>query len=545
MRSEGSFLKPAAPLSWQTLLLSVSLACALFLADTLCFAQQNQPLRTGHSRERTRELIDGYSNSVGSDGDFERPRQPENRLPAGAGSFDLKELRPLVRKFSEAATQLTYSLNDQMAQLPGLRKIYSEALRLSGTAVNVNKHAEKHGADRLLQEELQQLDADWRELAYRVENVRGLSEDSRTLVADANEIDNRIRQLIGIQPQLDRLQLNLKVAGLAADLENLQEDISSELGNGQNAQAYRRSVSRVRQVVLNLMTVIRDDRSGADVIVDEYKQFETLWTPLIARLRTEDDRTIERSLRRVSASASQIHQLLLLPQKMDKTQFVFLATALKKDIDEFFERTPLILVMQLPKSKQALATADQFYSVCARFVEVVNRGPDESEILDSFRKIEQAERAFNDVYGEVDSDRAVAVLNRISQTVNSLRSSLQIQGDDFDSQTASEIAASIQNFTEQLESTTKHWLEQDRQPFVRDCLREVADLSERAAHLHDDLLDGRSQTELKTEMTDLYETWRRVYGYLINCNTQDRPTLGRLSSSLTPAMVELRTMILQ
>ena len=111
---------------------------------------------------------------------------------------------------------------------------------------------------------------------------------------------------------------------------------------------YRRTVGRLRQIVLNLISVIRDDHSDASVIVEEYKQFETIWSPLVAKLRTEDDRYIERGLRRVSATAGEIHKLLLLPQKLDKSQFVYLAAALKKDIDEFFERTPLILVMHLP-----------------------------------------------------------------------------------------------------------------------------------------------------------------------------------------------------
>jgi len=501
--------------------------------------------RASHSRERTREYIDDYSNSLGNDGHFDRPRQPDNRHPAGQGQVDVKALRPLIRGFADSMTQLTYALNDQMSQVPGLRQVYVEALRLSGAAVGIQKRAEKYGVDGTMIDDLQQLDADWRELGYRMENLRGLSGDSRSLVGDINDVDQRIRQLINIQPQFDRRQLNLKAAGLAADLDNLQEDIASELGNSPDSQLYRRSISRARQVILNMVSIVRDDRSDSAVIVDEYKQFETIWAPLVAKLRTEDDRYIDRGLRRVTISAGEIHQLLLLPQKMDQSQFVYLAKALKKDIDEFFERTPLILVMHLPNSKQALPVADQFYIVCARFVEVVNRGPDQGEILDSFRKIEQAARAFNEVYRDVDSDRAVAVLNRITQTVTSLRSSLQIPSDDFDAQAAADLAASIQNFTDQLDAVIRGWFDQDRQPFAGDCAQEMADLRGRTAQLHDDIAAGRPQADLKAEMTDLYENWRRVYAYLVKCQTDDRPALGRLASSLTPALVDLRTMIMQ
>ncbi len=514
------------------------------IADCEAVRAQGQHVpRTSQSRERTREMIDDYSNSLGAESDFDRPRQPSDRFPAGGKQPDVNAIRPLIRAFVESTSQLTYALNDQMSQLPGLKRVYTDALRLSGAAAKINKRAEEYGVDGAMLDDLEQLDADWRELAYRMENIRGLSSDAKDLIVSINEADQRMRQVIGIQPQFDRRQLGLKASSLVAALENLQEDIASELGNSRDSQFYRRSISRVRQVVLNLLTILRDDRTEAGVIVSEYRQFETLWTPLLAKLRSEDDRYIERGLRRVAASAGEIHQRLLLPQKMDPTQFVYLAKSLKRDIDDFFERTPLILVMQLPNAKQALPVADQFYAVCARFVEVANRSQDQAEIVDSFRKLEQAARAFNDVYADIDSDRAVAVLNRVGQTVNSLRSSLQIQHDDFDSRSAADLAASIQNFTEQIEVMTKRWLESDRQPFTSDCLQDAADLSDRAARLHDDIIAGKSPSELKSEMTELYEIWRRVYGYLVKCQTEERPFLGRLSASLTPAVVDLKALI--
>ena len=202
------------------LVLASAFVGILGVADSEVFSQGIPAKGVSHSRERTRALIDDYTNSQGSDSDFDLPRQPSHRTPGDAGSFDAKALRPLIRAFSDSMTQLTYALNDQMSQVSGLRPIYTEALRLSGTAVSVNKHAEKHGADRTLQDQLQQLDANWRELAYRMENLRGLSGDARSLVADINDADQRIRQLIGIQPQLDRRQLYLKAASLAADLDS-------------------------------------------------------------------------------------------------------------------------------------------------------------------------------------------------------------------------------------------------------------------------------------------------------------------------------------
>ncbi|WP_373650958.1 hypothetical protein [Schlesneria sp. DSM 10557] len=514
------------------------------LWSTEAYSQRNPSIRPPHSRESMRGFIDDYTKSLDSDADFDLPRE-SGSIQAVTPSFDIKQLRPLVRKFSDTMTQLSYGLNEEMGRIPGLRQSNTEALRLSATAVIVSKHAEKHGADPLLQEEIQQVDADWRELAFRLERIPGLSGESKDLMKVLNETSQRIRQVIGIQPQLNRQRLLLKAASLVADLEGLQEDLATELGNGEDAQTYRRSVSRLRQIALNLVTVIRDDRSESKVIVEAYKQFETLWGPVASKLQEEENRYIDHGIRRVAAATSEIHQLLLLPHKMDQSQFIQLSSYLRKDIDEFFERTPLLLVMQLPKAKQALSVAEQFYNVCNEFSSAVDQGQGEKEITALFRRIEQAERSFIDVFQEVDSDKAVAVLNRIHRTVNTLRTSLHLQPDDFDYRAAEELAASIQHFSEQVDQVTRRWLNQDRQPYTQTCLEETQKLTRQAARIHDHLLSGRSASSLEGEVTELYETWRRVYAYIVKCQTEDRRTMGRISSNLTPAMVQLRTMILQ
>jgi hypothetical protein len=524
------------------LLIVSTILCSIFLNGSASFAQSRKIIKTGHTRERVEEYINDSINPLGLG---EGSRRSGGRNPAGQGQVDVEALRPLIRGLADNMRQLTFALNEQMGQSPGLRRYYAEALRLSGVAENIHKRAASYGVDGAMLDDLQQLDADWRELAYRLESVRELPRDTGDLLSTVTEIGDRIRQQIKIQPQFDRRQLNIKAAGLAADLDNLQEDIASELGRSQDSQYYRRSINRVRQVVLNLVSIVRDDRTDNSVIVDEYKQFETLWSPLVAKLRMEDDRYIERGLRRVAISSGEIQQLLLMPQRMDQSQYVYLAKALKKDIDQFFERTPLILVMRLPNAKQALPVADQFYNACARFTELVNRSQDINEIVDSYRSIEQAKRAFFDVYRDVDSDRALSVLSRIDQTVSSLRSSLQIQRDDFDNQSAGDLAASVQNFTDQIAFTCKRWLDQDNQPFATQCLQEAVDLAELAGRLHDDILDGKSPTEVRDEMADVYDRCRRIYAYLEKCNTEERQTFARLTASLSPAINELRTMILQ
>ena len=527
---------------------------SLLASSTDMLAQGTPATRTTYTRDQTRDMIDDFSNSL-QDRDQERRRTNSNRAfpnPAsapgaapGVVTAELKQLRTLIRDFSNDASQLTYALNEQIRVVPSLRPLYTDALRVSAEAVGLDKRAGQVNDHRQLSEEFQDLDADWRELAYRLESVRGLQAETRDLIANLNDGGEAIRKQLKMQPQLNRQGLYMKTASLAGDLENLIDDIGAELGRSKNAQQYLMQGGRVRQEVLGLAALARDDQADTALVVEEYKRVEAMWLPLAVKLQAEDNRYLERSLRRITQTSGEIHQLLLLPQKMDKQQLVYLTSALKKDIDEFFEKTPLILVVHLPKAKSALATADQFYGVCEHFVDVVNQGTQVDEIVDSFHYIEQAEKTFNEVFSAIDSDRAVAVLQRIDQTVSTIRTALQLQREDFNRSAANDLAASIENLTEQLDFAAKRWLNDDRQPFAKVCLQETASMGDSAVRLHQDLVRGVPVAQLRREMDELYDSWRTVYGYLVKCQTDDRPTLGRLSSRLTPALVELRTMITQ
>ena len=537
-------------------LVSITGGCRGARIATLCLSSlgfvsasamaQPPAQRATYTREETRGLVEEYSNSLQDRNRYGNSRrQAAPSLPAGGVTSEMKAVRPLVHSFSDVASQLTYSMNDQIARIPALRSLYSDALTVSAEAVALDRHAGQYGDHNQLLDDFEQLDVDWRELAYKLQNVRGLTAETRDTIANLNSLNQQIRKALNTQAQINRPEVSLEAAGLAGDLQNLMEDINAELGRTQLAQQLLMQTSRARQQVLAVVSMCRDSQIDPALLVREYKQFEATWQPVAVKLQAEDNRYLERDLRKISLSVGKIHQLLLLPQTVDKSQLVYLAATLKKDIDEFFTRTPLLLVMHLTKSGKALGTADQFYGVCEHFVDQVNRGEDFDEIVDSFRYIEEAERSFTDVFGTINSDKAVAVLQRISQSVDAIRTSLHLQREDFDRNAAGDLAASIAHLTEQLEQATRQWLTDDPQSFGPACRQEMATLATQSAAIQNDLLRGVPVAQLRREIDDTYEHWRVAYKYLVKCQTEDRPILGRLSGRLTPALVELRTMISQ
>ncbi|MBI1345915.1 hypothetical protein GC163_06465 [bacterium] len=509
--------------------------------------------RVSYSPEQTRDIIDTLSNDFMND--FSRRRFPGsndpfgngnngNTRPANTGTLtqQMRTLRPLMQEFSDDMSQLTYELNDEVRRVPTIRPMLTDAIKVASQAVGLNTLLSQVNDHQFVLNEVQNLDASWRELAYRLGNVRGLSRGTLDRVASLNQINNDIDNAIGIAPQLNSRDLYDKTNALAQDLRNLIDDVQAELGP-REAQPFLLSLSRARQQILNIASMINQSNVDIEMIRNEYKRFQTMWYPERVKLQEYDSRYFERSLRRITQTDGEIHQLLLLPTKVDNQQLLYLTSALKKDIDEFFDRTSLKLLMHMPRADRVAVVASEFYGVCEHFIDEVNSNTKYDQLVDSFRYIEDAQRDFANVFYDMESDEALAALHQIEVTIQALSASLQVERDDFDRQRAVDLAANVETLTDQLDWAAQRWFSQDRQSFATACMQEIAKMKQQTARLNQDLVRGASLSQLRTESEQLYNTWRNVYNYLVKCQTSDRSNLGRLSSNITPALVELRTLL--
>uniref|UniRef100_A0A7C2K0B3 Uncharacterized protein n=1 Tax=Schlesneria paludicola TaxID=360056 RepID=A0A7C2K0B3_9PLAN len=505
-------------------------------------AQPPRATRVSYTPEQTKGFIEDLTNGFMDDID----RRRFQGIDVGTQTLtpEMRNVRPLIRDFADEVSQLGYDLNDELRRIPTLRNLLTDAYKVSALAASLDKTVQRVNDHQLLATEFQNLDAAWRELAYRLGNVRGINRTITDRIAALNTLNDQISEAINIRPQVNRRDLSEKTYDLANDLRNLIDDVQVELGS-RDSQRILVGLNRARSQVVSIARMIEDNTISADTITEEYKQFRALWYPERAKLQEYDNRYFERSLRRISQTDGEIHQLLLLPTKVDNTQLLYLTSALRKDIDEFFDRTSLRLLMTLPQSDRVAGVASEFYGVCEHFIDEVESNAPYDQLVDSFRYIEDAQRNFTYVFRDMQSREALAALANIEQTIEALRSSMQVQTDQFDRRRAADLAASVETTADQLEWAANRWLSRDPQSFRNACLQSIKQMRTQTAQLHQGIIGGASVNQLRVQSEQLYDTWRTVYNYLIKCQTDDRPTLGRLSSKITPALVELRTMITQ
>lgn len=526
--------------------MGIAVAALVMGSFTATVVAQGTPKvhRTALTRDEEKQYLDDLSNARDFGRRLDDRRWPRPSEAPTAPTPEMKKIRPLIDEFAKEISLLNSSLSDEQSQNKTVRNLLSDSYQVTADVLALAKRARSENDHRQLLDDLQQIDAAWGELSHRLKVVRGLSKKVQDHVANLNDIANDVRQSLDIGQQVNYRELSKKTVSLATDLENLIEDIQTELRRSQEGRDLITATGKVHQQVLQLAE-LSDDRADINTLTEQFRRFQELWYPQAAKLQSQKRDYFARSLRRIAQTDGEIAQLLLLQDRFDKKQIVYLTSALRKDISEFFYYATLDQLLKLPRWNQALAAADEFYGVCDNFIDTVNSDADYDEIVDAFRYIEQADRAFLSVFGSIEDNDAAAALESINQTLNALRSSLQVDREDFNRQAAGSLAAKIANLTDNIDSTARRWLAHDRQSFAQQCLDDTDALASAAADLQKEIVNGANVQQIRQDTEELYQTWRRVYNHLIKCQTDERATLGRYASQLTPALVELRTLVTQ
>jgi hypothetical protein len=507
-------------------------------------AQGTRAHRVGLSREEQKDFLDDLSNSRA----FGRSSNDRRSLPAApdldAPTAEMTKLRPLLDEFANEISLLNSSLSNELSQNRTVSSLLSDSYMITADVLDLSKRAKAENDHQLLFDDLRHIDASWGELSHRLKGVRGLNHKTEDHVANLDDIASDIRKTIDISQQVNYRELSMKTIGLATDLENLIDDIQYELHKSQEGTQLTTSTSQAHQQVLQLAD-LSDDHADLQALASGYRRFQELWYPQAAKLQSQNREGFARSLRRIAQSDGEIAQLLLLQDRFDKTQIVYLTSALRKDITDFFYYATLDMCLKLPKAGQVMSTASEFYGVCDHFIDTVNNDAPYDQIIEAFRYIEQADRSFEEVFAPIPDNDAASALQGISQTLNALRTALQVNHDEFNRQAAAPLAAKIANLTDSIDRTSRVWLAHDRQTFSQQCLDDTDALAAASAKLQQEIVNGANLAQIRSHTEDVYQTWRKVYNYLIKCQTDERSTLGRYASQLTPALVDLRTQVAQ
>ena len=213
-----------------------------------------------------------------------------------------------------------------------------------------------------------------------------------------------------------------------------------------------------------------------------------------------------------------------------------------RDVDEFFNRTPLKLLLHFQDVAAVLSTASDFYGTVQNFKDCVDRKEDEQVLLECYRYVEQYGQSFVHAFEPLKSQAGKVVLREIEDGVLALRNELNLAGTvtSIDTRAMIPAAANLELLADHLNLDVQQWLSRDPQSFRTQALQASTRFVQRTQKIHRLLQSRPTAVELKQETSNLVEEWRSIYNYLGRCNTEHRQHLLTLSRDISESIYKLR-----
>lgn len=475
---------------------------------------------------------------------FHDPQQSKTQVKL-PWNVDVGSVRKTLENVSSEAHALYRSLWTQEAQIAGVRRLSADLLRLEVRAKSLaNRLNNREDLESNLGE-LQQIDADWRQLSYNLKLLSGLDQQTKSLIDRIDQASGRFAGLlnIGQGQSIDYRQLVAQTGGLAAAMDRLIQDLGFVL----NGSPESRQLIANGQSVKQQATHVADgafQQFNRDHLVTDFEIFQTSWSKYMDALRKLRDPLIDHDVQNVNAFERKVTSQLRMEHKLDRSQLIFLADQLSRDVDSFFAQAPLKMLIRLPLRDRALSTADAFYGNFENFVDVVKRGSNRDDLRYTFDFIDDAWENFNHVFGPLPKPEAQQALSEIQSDVDALREALLIQ-DGGDLRHAAELASQVATLAMYIRRDAERWLGKAQVSGAYQIRRDIARYHQHATDLHESIVAGADRNEISALCDVTFSDWRQVYNGIIQCHTSERASLAMSSQKTTPALVSLQAIFRQ
>lgn len=455
--------------------------------------------------------------------------------------IDNRVVENLMKECVSESERLYRALERDYRQFPELRTHLQDVVALRARASRLSQDLQAGYSLERLQPDLKQLDSDWQLVSHHLSQARQISNTTRDSVDRIDRLDRQLQKLFKMEPQLDRRALMVELASLGGSVRNLVQELELDPEAGNRIYQLVIDTRKLDQQAYRVQEMVVDNRSYSE-IVSEYGQFSRMWTRLSPQLQKLTNRFIERSVRDILMADSTVNDLLWLEQETSNENLKQIATALTRDVDEFYNRVPLKLLLSFKDVGSILQTSDDFYGTVQNFLDCVKRKEDERSLLECYRYVEEYGADFVRAFEPLRSSAGRVVLREIEDGIVALRNELNIAGtvSTIDTRAMIPMAASLENLADHLHFDIRQWLESDRQSFRQQALEASSRFVKRSQRIHGMLQARPRAAELKKELSDLVEEWRTVSQYLGRCNSEHRDHLRVLYADIGQAIYKLR-----
>ncbi len=513
--------------------LSRPLSAALFLL-AISSAAQAQFSRASRTEVDTRSRLP--AGELGTSEELRGPGLFSSQLRPDLSQKDQVQLRNDLREFQTEIDRLATALETDYRRNTQLRPLLVELTGLREQMTRLNTIVNAQSDTAALVQNFQAIDAGWQVFSNRMAQARQLSEATQQALLRASRVDRRIEMLLQVDPVLDRPALLQQLSGQETALhfltDELQRDMNSSPQLITSSRKLEQQVSRVVSMVVENFPYER--------IVGEYTRFEQSWSELLPQLSQLKNTYVERNIQRLTEQGYAVHDLLWLENTVSRTVLTQLADSLIQDVDEFYRRTTLMLLVDFEDVGNTLNVASDFYGTVQNFRDNLERSESESQIIDSFRYIEEYARAFNQTFRPMRSQAAQVVLQEISTGVEAIRRELNLGNSSAVNPTGLRpVVATLENLADQLDMDIRLWLNSEQPQWRNEVAAASLTFVRRAQQLHR-TADVETRLQPLTQQVDtIYADWKTLYGFLSRCRTPERAALAWRARLINESLADL------
>jgi hypothetical protein len=488
--------------------------------------------------ELSRRLND---NEIGNRNDL-RTRSSFSQAPEiDLSKVDRRALANLIGEAYSESGRLYTSLNTDYRNNPQLRSLLVDLNLLRNQTQAVSQDLTAGVSLERIVVSFREIDADWRLFSHRMSQARGISNTTRQSVERIDRIDQQIGKLFQVAPSIDRQALIQQLARLDNALLNLSDEIRRDAAASRSG-LLASDVRKVQQQVARIEQFVYD-QYPYERIVTEYNLFERSWKVILDQVRLLTNTYIERAVRQAIEADNMVHELLWMETTTSRAQLKQVADALIKNVDEFYNRTPLKLLLPFKDATGTLQVANDFYGMVQQFQSNLEAEESDERLIESYRDIESQGMKFVRTFSPMKSQTALVVLREIEDGIADLRTELKLGGtvNQVDSRQLIPMAAQLENLADQMDYYVRLWMNTERPTYNREVTAASAAFVKRARSLHRMLDVEPTLQEVQRDADALYEEYSRLNDFLGRCNTAHRQSLSQIAAEIRFEMSELNS----
>lgn len=514
-------------------------ALATVILTATAFAQQ--PPRIGNNSTEfgayDRMIQDGFGSS---------PRLQDNSFgtpsTVDVSRIDRRKLQNLLNECVAESQRLYRALEADYQRYPAIRPFLSEVISMRARAARTAQDVQAGTDLQRLLPEFQQLGSEWRNASHQMAQTRELSRVSVDSIERIDRLERELEKVFKLEPQFDRRALLLEFSKLYSATANLVQELELDRNSGDQMMQLIFDARKLEQQTSLMQQRAVGNYSYTD-IVNEYGRFSQMWRTLVPGLRALNNRYIARGINNVVLADNNLHDLLWIEQQTNTENLKMITDSLARDVDEFFSRVPLKLLLRFKDVASILQTADDFYGTVQNLQDCIERDERDEVIHDCYRHVEEYGVMFVRGFEPLRSSAGRVVLREIEDGMMALRKELNIAGtvSSVDTRELMDTAAKLEMLGDHLKLDVKQWLDYERPSFGNQATQDVNRFVQRTQTLNRMVQTRPTASQLKKQLDDLYVEFEAVYRHLGRCNTEHRRHLKDMAYEIGSAINTMRS----